>query len=559
MRDELGAIYSDADFAPLYSAVGQPAFSPWRLALVTVMQFVENLSDRQAADAVRGRIDWKYALSLELTDAGFDYSVLSEFRQRMSHNGAEQRLLDRTLELLREKKLLKARGRQRTDSTHVLAAVREMNRLELMAETLRATLNVLATVAPEWLQNFAPPEWYQRYANRVEGSRLPRGGKARQEYAEQVGRDGADLLEWLRQHRPEMEQLPAVVTLHQVWQRHFMHTISYEDIPDNDTPHGSLGDQPGGEPNDVPLERVTIEEDYLRRERVALLPESVLGRAATAVESPYDVQARHSNKHDLSWLGYKVHLSETCDPGLPRLVTHVHTTVATTQDVSCTATIHQSLAAKDLLPQLHLVDTGYVDAQLLVESQADYGIELFGPPRLNPSWQTREGGLDISHFSLDWQSQQATCPQGKTSVYWQRFETKPYGRPIIKVCFSKHHCTPCPQRAQCVRSVSGQPRHLNVPDQPFFAALEEARQRITTGEGRALYRQRAGVEGALSQAVRRCGLRRTRYRGLAKTHLQHLATAAALNVVRSVEHLNAKPLAQTRTSRFARLAPQFAT
>src|SRR5947199_5530204 len=123
MRDQIGTIFNDPMFTPLFPIRGQPAESPWRLALITVMQFVENLSDRQAADAVRGRIDWKYALSLELTDPGFDASVLSEFRGRLVAGGAEQTLLDTMLARFKERGLLKARGRQRTDSTHVLAAI----------------------------------------------------------------------------------------------------------------------------------------------------------------------------------------------------------------------------------------------------------------------------------------------------------------------------------------------------------------------------------------------------------------------------------------------------
>ena len=128
MRDELGVLFEDSDFVELFPRRGQPAFPPWRLALITVMQFLENLSDRQPADAVRSRIDWKYALGLELTGSGFDYSVLSGFRERLADSGQQTLLLDRMLELLREKKLLKARGNQRTDSTHVLAAIRVMSK-----------------------------------------------------------------------------------------------------------------------------------------------------------------------------------------------------------------------------------------------------------------------------------------------------------------------------------------------------------------------------------------------------------------------------------------------
>jgi transposase len=194
MRDELGAVYDDRMFASLYPARGRPAHSPWRLALVTVLQFTEGLSDRRAADAVRGRIDWKYALGLELTDPGFDFSVLCEFRTRLVVGRLEQALLDAMLARLRERGLLKARGRQRTDSTHVLAAVRAVNRLESVGETLRAALNALATVAPDWLRQHADAEWPDRYGRPFEEWRLPKGEGPRKVLGEQIGRDGHRLL-----------------------------------------------------------------------------------------------------------------------------------------------------------------------------------------------------------------------------------------------------------------------------------------------------------------------------------------------------------------------------
>jgi transposase len=149
LRDKLGTLYEDDDFSELYPQRGQPAYSPWRLALITILQFVENLSDRQAADAVRARIDWKYLLSLPLSDSGFDFSVLSEFRARLVEQEQVEQLLNRLLQQAQAQELLKANGKQRTDSTHVLAAIRVMNRYERVGETLRHALNVLATVAPE--------------------------------------------------------------------------------------------------------------------------------------------------------------------------------------------------------------------------------------------------------------------------------------------------------------------------------------------------------------------------------------------------------------------------
>jgi len=223
LRDKLGAVFADADFAYLYPKLGQPAYAPWRLALVTLMQFREGLSDRQAADAVRGRIDWKYLLALNLADAGFDFSVLCEFRARLLQHGATERLLARLLDAAREGGLLKARGRQRTDSTHVLAAVRHLNRLELVGETLRAALNAIAAAAPDWLRALAPPEWHERYDRRVEDMRLPEAGSKRDAYAVQVGADGFVLLDALdgADASPSARDLPEVAVLRRVWARHF--------------------------------------------------------------------------------------------------------------------------------------------------------------------------------------------------------------------------------------------------------------------------------------------------------------------------------------------------
>ena len=195
MRDTLGLLYENDQFAALFSSTGQPADAPARLALVLVLQFAEGLSDRQAADAVRGRIDWKYALALELTDPGFEASVLSEFRTRLMQGGAEHLLLEPLLRLLEAHDLLKARGTQRTDSPHLLAAMRTLNRLELVGETMRYALNRLAVAAPAWLQAHLHPAWDERYGHRVENYRLPKTDAERQQFAAIIGADGFTLLQ----------------------------------------------------------------------------------------------------------------------------------------------------------------------------------------------------------------------------------------------------------------------------------------------------------------------------------------------------------------------------
>jgi transposase len=226
LRDKFGALFSDELFRKLFAWRGQPAEAPGRLAVVTVLQFAEGLSDQPAADAVRSRLDWKYLLALELKDPGFDASVLSEFRSRLVAGGAEQLLFETILKQFREAGLLKAGGRARTDATHVLAAVRTLHRLECVGETLRRALDVLAVAVPEWLRARVPPEWFERYGHRFEEYRLPVGRPARYALAEQIGADGFQLLGWI--YAPTapawLRELPAVEVLRQIWLQQFYAT-----------------------------------------------------------------------------------------------------------------------------------------------------------------------------------------------------------------------------------------------------------------------------------------------------------------------------------------------
>ena len=514
MRDELGAIYEDQLFVALFPARGQPAEAPWRLALTTVMQFAEGLPDRQAADAVRSRIDWKYALSLELTGSGFDHTVLSEFRTRLLAGGAEQLLLDALLARLRERGLLKARGRQRTDSTHVLAAIRVLNRLERVGESLRHALNSLAVVAPTWLRSQVPPEWFDRYGARLESYHLPKTAAGRGELAATIGADGRRLLQAVEAATdlPWLQEIPAVKTLQRLWAEQYT-------------------DPPG------PL-----------RWREA----KALASPAELIASPYDPDARYSQKRGIAWVGYKVHVTETYENGQPHLITQVLTTPATTPDCVMGPAIHRALAQRDLLPSMHLLDGGYVDADLLVTAQAQHQIEVVGPTFGSYSRQRREAqGYDLAAFVIDWAAQQARCPQGHTSVKWTPGHDM-RGGPVVRIRFDTATCRACPARQACTWATDA-PRQLTVRPQAQHEAIQAARQRQETAAFKAQYAQRAGVEGTHSQGVRRCGLRRARYIGLAKTHLQHPITAVALNVVRLGEWWLGTPQAKTRCSPFAAL------
>ena len=528
LRDRLGAVFADADFADLYPALGKPAYAPWRLALVTLMQFREGLSDRQAAEAVRGRIDWKHLLALELTDAGFDFSILCEFRARLLEHGATERLLARLLDAAREGGLLRARGRQRTDSTHVLAAVRDLNRLELLGETMRATLNGIAVAAPGWLRAVAPPEWHERYDRRVEDMRLPDAGPKRDAYAVQVGQDGFRLLDALDGAGVPagMRDLPAAAVLRRVWARHF-ERVAAGPGDDDDT----AGGQAGG--------------------RVRLRPAQGRG-PGDRVESPYDTEARFRSKAGTDWTGYVAHFTETCDADAPRLIVHADTTPANVHEAMRTGPIHDALAAKGLAPSEHLADAGYVSAGHIVTARERHRIDLVGPARPDQSWQAQEeGAFRATDFAVDWERRCVRCPEGRESATWGEYEDRASGQSYIRVGFSAAACRPCPSRPRCTRAAG---RWLGLLPRPEHEAIAAARVRLETEAGRRLYRQRRGVEGTLSQGVRAFGLRRARYRVLAKTALQHVATAAAINLDRIAAWFDGRPLAPTRTSRFAALA-----
>jgi transposase len=516
LADELDTLFTDALFTTLFPAYGQPALAPWRLGLVTILQFAEGLSDRQAADAVRSRIDWKYVLRLELADPGFDASVLSEFRARLIAGAAESLLFETLLTWCRSHQLVNARGRQRTDSTPILAAVRALNRSEVVGDTLRHALNTLAVVAPEWLRAVSPPEWRDRSTRRAEDDRLPTTQTARAALSLTIGNDGhkllsavdhPDALPWLR-------EIPAGAILCRVW----------------------------------------IQNDWWDSMQLQWRAADNSPPAARFISSPDDPDAHYARKHTTQWVGYKVHITETCEDDLPHLITNIETTPGPTADGATTPKIHAALQQRSLLPGTHIVDPGFLDADLLVRSRDDDGVDLLGPTRLDYHWQTRAWtGFDAQHFQIYWDQQHATCPAGKTSISWTpAIDNRE--NPVIKVKFSTKDCRRCDQVAQCIRSKKRDPRRtLTIRPQPPYQALQTARQREATEAFQAEYARRAGIEGTISRRIRSTRLRRTRYLGLPPVRLGHILTAAGLNVLRLREWFLETARAKTRITPFARL------
>lgn len=538
IRDQLGELFTDEAFGAGFAARGKPGWSPGRLALVTVLQMAENLTDRQAAEAAREKISWKYALGMTLSDPGFDASILSEFRARLIAHSLEERVLDVLLARLGELGLVKAGGKQRTDSTHVLAAVRDLNRLELAGESVRAAAEALAVAAPGWLPTVIDlGDWTKRYGARVDSWRLPTSQVKRKRLAETYGNDAVTLLRAV--YAPEapdwLQELPAVEVLRRVLVQNYSIRT--------DT-HG----------REV-ITRREADTDGLPPGRVR-------------ISSPYDTDTRWAAKgEDLVWNGYKVHLSETCHttdtaeirgrtpqptpPEVPNLITNVATTDATVPDVAMTDPIHQMLEGRGLLPEQHYLDSGYPSAALMTRSRTEFGVELITPLLSDQSPQARaDAGYDRASFSIDFDHQQATCPQGHTSSSWNPVTQR--DTDTIVISFSATTCGPCPVREQCTTSRTRR-RQLTVHPRDIHTAQRQARALQDTKPWQDTYALRAGIEGTIHQAVTVCDIRHARYRGLRKVHLQHIFSAVALNLIRLNAYWNAHPMDRTRTSHLSRL------
>ncbi|MFE7753390.1 IS1182 family transposase [Streptomyces sp. NPDC057428] len=520
IREVLGALFTDEDFAAAFPGRGRPAISPGALALVSVLQYAEGLSDRQAADQVRARMDWKFLLGLELDDPGFDFTVLGDFRSRLIEHDLEEQVLEVVLARLSDTGLLRAGGRQRTDSTHVLAAVRTLNRMEFVGEALRAALEVLAAAAPGWLTGLIDASWVERYGAKIDNYRFPKGENVRREWAEQVGRDGFALLDAVDQSAAPLwlREIPAVQVLRRTWgEQYHRDTKGVRWREGKDLPPG--------------------------RRRLA---------------SPYDLDARYGVKRGSGWTGYKAHLTETCEPDAPHLITNVETTDATVDDTEMTQAIHQHLEKRQLAPDEHVVDSGYVTAAHILTAHNDHGITLLGPVGADTHHAKRGDGehapdLTQAAFSVNWDAKTVTCPQGAVSASWSD-QRKPSGTPITRVHFAHADCAPCPLRSRCTKAANGTwGRSLTLLPREQQEVLARQRSEQQTAEWKARYDIRAGVEGTISQAVRRTRLRRTPYRGQPKTHLANVLSATAINLIRVDAWLNNTPLGTTRLSHLARL------
>ena len=481
-RGQLCALYCEDN--------GRPAIEPVIAIGVTLLQFMEHVPDRKAAENTRLHLGWKYALDLELDESGFHYSTLCNFRERLVEADAKRMGFDAILDALREAGLVRKRSRQRLDSTHVLGDVARMSRLECVRETIRLFIEQvsrsgLGQALPEYAQ------YTERYCDsQVQWHRLSKVTLAQK--AEQAGHDALSLICWLRQQ-------PSVIRDHD---------------------------------KALLLERVFLEQYAPDCQCIGLRKSEQSG----TMKNPHDPEAQWASK-DLAktktWTGYKVQVAETV-PGndeskkkgepTEQFIAEVTTTEAIASDLDG---MHRNLQAQadhqDDEPSELYVDAAYVTDDTLAEAK-EQGRQIIGPARPpgNPSHL-----LDVDQFDIDVVRRTAICPAGHRSRQCSLINDSCHNLVYYRFEWAGL-CDDCHLQKQCTRRVDGR-RHVSVG--MHHDLLQQRRREMKTEEFKLKMHRRNAVEGTISEFAR-LGGRRTRYRGLVKTTLANYFQGAAVNANR---------------------------
>jgi transposase len=476
--DEVQDFIGVEDFAELYAPTGRGAVCPVLLALITVFQFLENMPDRVAAELAVVRLDWKYALHLPLTWTGFHFSDLSNFRKRLTEKGQERLVFDKLLAWIQDRGLIKKKGKQRTDSTHVLGLVARLSVLEMVWESLRVSLRAIKRAAPDWYRKTIPAVFSEKYVERQSDYKLNQD-----ECRKELGKAGADgywLLDQIEAGAPPVVQaLVEVETLR------------------------------------------TILEQQFERHDGEVSPRKPKVPHSEVIQSPHEIEVRFRKRRGKEWVGYMVQVTETAEDDEPNFITDIATTNACSHDSQALEGIHARLSEHDVQPAEHYVDQGYMSGRNLAHSR-DQGINLMGKTLSD----TSDPEFKQADFEIDFESRQVICPAGKASISWRdRPQEDGYCGAFVRF---GEQCRDCSWREQCTSARQG--RTLKIS--PYHAELITRRAEVETDEFKEKMKRRAAIEGTLSEMVRGHGLRRARYRGEPKVALQHLFTAAAVNLKR---------------------------
>jgi hypothetical protein len=460
---------------------------PVMLAGVTLLQFMEKVPDRMAAEHVVYHLGWKYALDLELTYGGFHPTVLVYFRDRLEQTKAERVIFDGVLEWLIEVGLVKRKGKQRIDSTHILGYVKEMSRLECAVETLRLALEALEKALPSAER---PEFWGTLWALYVQSKLDWKLSKPEhQSRYRQCGRDMEELLDWLKGKPSQLSELEELRLLRRVFEEQF------------EVVEGGVH----------PTRR----------------------RPGRAVQNPHDPDAHFADHGKRQWVGYKVHVVETVDPERlakvkgeagENFITEIVTTEAAQDEMAGLAgALQEEEIHHEITPEALYADGGYVTERTLSETEGK-GIELLGPTRPDP----HPGPYNADAFVVDVEKEQAICPQGNLSTQWSRIQDTYMGTEYYRIEWASQ-CDRCPVQKQCTRSKSGR-RILVVGLRHDL--VQKRREEMRQADFSKKMHPRNGIEGTLSELVRGHGLRRTKYRRFSRVRLSHYLMGAACNVKR---------------------------
>jgi transposase len=486
--DTLYEQYHDEEFVDLYHKEGQPGLSPVLLAFVTVFQTLENLPDRKAAEAVECNLKWKYALHLPFDADGFDASVLCEFRKRLIIHSAEARVFDVVLAQMQALGLIKTRGTQRTDSLSLFSRARDLGRLELVFETMRCALHAVLDADADWLRMVIPTEWAKRYQHHCRAER--QSDEERAILTRIIGDDGQRLLDLLdaADAPPDLKELQSVGLLRTVWSQQFERIDGSMQF----RPKGGIG---GGE----------------------------------RIETPYDPEARWSEKRGNGWVGYKLQVTETEDADQPHLITDIAVTTATQYDGTALPAIRERQQQRGVLPRERYADCGYISGTMIADGKP-LGEDLIGPMRTASTPQSRlPDGFTHADFQIDFEAGQVTGPGGHTTPIISS------GSSGQQAVFARKTCAACPLRARCC---TGQKEGRALHFQPHYQDTQAARARQETKAFKDKYNQhRPGIEGCLSALVRGHGIRVCRYTGQRKNHLRALFVGVAVNLRRAARWL----------------------
>jgi transposase len=466
---------------------GRPPIDPVLLCGVTLLQFMEQVADRRASEQVVYHLGWKYALDLELDYDGFHSTVLVYFRDRLEEKKAERMIFDGVVDLLIELGLVKRKGKQRLDSTHIVGYVKAMSWMECAIETLRLALEDLE----HEVGNKERPEFWSRlwefYVESNLDWRLSKPEQANRH--RQCGQDMRDLLEWIATESPKLAEREAVKLLRRVFDEQF------------EVVEGKL--------------------------------ELATQRPSRAVQNPHDPDAHYADKKTKQWIGYKVHVTETVDPEEPikkkgepaeHFITEMFTTEAAQDEMAgLTEVLKREQQHHEITPQAIYSDAGYVTEHTLTQAEQK-GLELLGPTRPDP----HKGAYNSDAFHVDVDKRQAVCPEGKLSTQCSRIKDSYMGTEYYRLEWG-NQCDSCPVQKQCTRSKSG--RRTLIVGLRHDLVEQRRREMKQSGFSNSMH-PRNGIEGTHSELVRGHGMRRTKYRGLSRVGLSHYFIGAACNVKR---------------------------